>query len=150
MKIHELEVSNYKSLENYGMPLHFDNLNLFIGENDSGKTAMLEAIQILFGYLEVKNIDFYNPEKEIKIKARLSEVRQRFIEDKMRFKNLDRDPFDESNSEPEFLKFEENLDSLKDYSFYEDLKKFYLDYKDNFIIAFEKVFKIESNKIILK
>lgn len=86
MKIHELEVSNYKSLENYGMPLHFDNLNLFIGENDSGKTAMLEAIQILFGYLEVKNIDFYNPEKEIKIKARLSEVRQRFIEDKMRLK----------------------------------------------------------------
>ena len=40
MKIYELEVSNYKSLENYGMPLRFSNLNLFIGENDSGKTAL--------------------------------------------------------------------------------------------------------------
>ena len=88
MKIYELEVSNYKSLENYGMPLRFSNLNLFIGENDSGKTALLETIQVLFGYKEIKDIDFYDPEKEIKIKARLSEIRQSFIENTRSLLNI--------------------------------------------------------------
>ena len=85
MKIYELEVSNYKSLENYGMPLRFSSLNLLIGENDSGKSALLDAIQILFGYKEVKDIDFYDPKKAIKIKTRLSEVRQSFLCKEMDF-----------------------------------------------------------------
>jgi len=141
VKIYELEVSNYKSLENYRMPLRFDDLNLFIGENDSGKTAMLEAIQILFGYLEVNQIDFLN------LKARLSEVRQKFLEDRMRLVDLGSMGPDHG---PDLVEFEERLDLLREHSFYEDLRNFYLDYKDNFTIVFEKVFKKESNKIILK
>jgi len=147
MKIYELEVSNYKSLENYGMPLRFSSLNLLIGENDSGKSALLDAIQILFGYKEVKDIDFYDPKKAIKIKTRLSEVRQSFLCKEMDFLNSEYDFMDPSR-EPPYLKFEDELHQIENYSFYEDFRQFYIDYKENFTVTFEKIFRLESKKII--
>ncbi len=47
MKIEELEVENYKCLSNKGIPLKFSDLNILIGENDSGKTSLLEVIEII-------------------------------------------------------------------------------------------------------
>lgn len=149
MKIYELEVSNYKSLEIYS-PIRFSNLNLFIGENDSGKTAVLEAIQVLFDHSKIKYVDFYTPGKEIKIKARLSEIRKDFLIYKMHLLNPD---WDFDVVPPVVMRFnfeEEGLNLLKNYCFYEDLKQFYLEYMENFTITLEKVFRIESNKIICK
>jgi predicted ATP-dependent endonuclease of OLD family len=34
MKIEELEIENYKCINNKGMPQKFSDLNIFIGEND--------------------------------------------------------------------------------------------------------------------
>ena len=49
MKLRELEISNFKSI--YNLKTKFNDLTILIGRNDSGKTAILEAIQLLFGIL---------------------------------------------------------------------------------------------------
>ena len=57
MKLKELEISNFKCIHNVRMK--FNDLTILIGRNDSGKTAILEAIQLLFGILGTvkENID---------------------------------------------------------------------------------------------
>ena len=49
MKLKELEISNFKSIHN--LRIKFNDLTILIGRNDSGKTAILEAVQLLFGIL---------------------------------------------------------------------------------------------------
>ena len=51
MKLRELEISNFKSIHN--LRIKFNNLTILIGRNNSGKTAILEAIQLLFGILRL-------------------------------------------------------------------------------------------------
>ncbi len=164
MQIYELEVSNYKSIENYEFPLRFSDLNLFIGENDSGKTALLEAMMALFGNKEVTLKDFYDSSREIKIKARLFDVFENCLTNEMNIFVSDKDALDEMSlgipfygfcaeeiidmpQEIELLFEEEGLDLLKDYSFYGDLKAFYLHYKKHFTIIFEKIYWAENDKI---
>jgi len=49
MKLRELRISNFKSI--YDLEIKLGNLTIFIGRNNSGKTAILEAIQLLFNVL---------------------------------------------------------------------------------------------------
>lgn len=50
MKLREIEITNFKSIHN--LKTRFDDLTILIGPNNSGKTTILEAIQLLFGVLE--------------------------------------------------------------------------------------------------
>ena len=43
MKLHKLSIKNYKSLKDIDF-INFDDLTTIIGENDSGKTSIIEFI----------------------------------------------------------------------------------------------------------
>ena len=73
MNIHELEISNYKTLDNINMPLIFNDLNIFIGENDAGKTSLIDAIALLFHGGMSKSM-FYDINKDLIIKAKLKNI----------------------------------------------------------------------------
>ncbi|MDE6312405.1 MAG: AAA family ATPase, partial [Lachnospiraceae bacterium] len=46
MTIRKLLIRNYKSIENTVINLNED-INIFVGENDSGKSTILEALSIV-------------------------------------------------------------------------------------------------------
>ena len=46
MRIKELRIENYKIFKTINI-LFNDNVNIFVGENDSGKTTILEALSMV-------------------------------------------------------------------------------------------------------
>ena len=75
MKINKLRIINYKLFQNAIIEMN-DNMNIFVGENDSGKTTILEALtMVLTGKINGSNIanrvnlDWFN-----------ASVREKFIE----------------------------------------------------------------------
>jgi len=66
MKITTLEISNYRNLD--GIKVFFDdNCNFIVGENNLGKSNLLNLINILFTSRSFKQDDFTNDDKPIKI-----------------------------------------------------------------------------------
>lgn len=56
MKINKLKIINYKLFQNVTIEMN-DNINIFVGENDSGKTTILEALaMVLTGKINGSNI----------------------------------------------------------------------------------------------
>ena len=56
MKINKLRIINYKLFQNAIIEMN-DNMNIFVGENDSGKTTILEALtMVLTGKINGSNI----------------------------------------------------------------------------------------------
>lgn len=56
MKINKLKIMNYKLFQNVTIEMN-DNMNIFVGENDSGKTTILEALSmVLTGKINGGNI----------------------------------------------------------------------------------------------
>ena len=153
MKLYELEISNYKCLENYGMPLKFGNLNFLIGENDSGKSALLEVIQMLFIKKKIEKSCFYDFNKEIKIKVRLHKINKKILKDVMDFNyqiQVKNDEYDWPDIQDEVIEFEKAIEILKEKSFYKDLYEFYINYLEEFTVVHEDIFKInDSNKVEL-
>ena len=75
MRIKKLKIINYKLFQNTTIEMN-DNMNIFVGENDSGKTTILEALaMVLTGRINGSNIvnrlnlDWFN-----------TKVRKNFIE----------------------------------------------------------------------
>ncbi|RYH31018.1 MAG: DUF2813 domain-containing protein, partial [Alcaligenaceae bacterium] len=57
MRIKKIEVANYRALRNSS--LNFSEVTALIGENNSGKSAFLQAINLFFGASsQVKDRDF--------------------------------------------------------------------------------------------
>ena len=48
MNIYKIEVKNYKSIRNSGEIEIDDKIMAFIGQNNAGKSAILDAIQCVF------------------------------------------------------------------------------------------------------
>lgn len=46
MKIEKLIIKNYKTFNDITIQMN-DDVNIFVGENDSGKTIILEALSIV-------------------------------------------------------------------------------------------------------
>ena len=46
MRVKELRIENYKIFKTINI-LFNDNVNIFVGENDSGKTTILEALSMV-------------------------------------------------------------------------------------------------------
>ncbi len=56
MKIRKLKIINFKLFQNVTIEMN-DNINIFVGENDSGKTTILEALaMVLTGKINGSNI----------------------------------------------------------------------------------------------
>ena len=75
MTINKMVVQNYKLLENVVVPLNPD-VNIFIGDNDSGKSTMLEALCIL----TTGKLNGYAFERQLKANMFTSTVRTEYIQ----------------------------------------------------------------------
>jgi len=70
MKIIKLKISNYRNLDN--VFIDFDeNCNFIVGENNLGKSNLLELMQIIFTNRSFKADDFFNNEKAIEVEFTL-------------------------------------------------------------------------------
>lgn len=75
MTIDKIVVRNYKLLENVVIPLNSD-VNIFIGDNDSGKSTILEALCIL----TTGKLKGYAFERQLKANMFTSTVRANYIQ----------------------------------------------------------------------
>ena len=76
MFLSKLKLKNFRKYENLEVPFK-EGLNVLIGENDSGKTTIIDAIRILLGtqsheYYYIDEKDFNNPNEEMKIECTFS------------------------------------------------------------------------------
>lgn len=166
MKLCELEVKNYKCLDNIGMPLKFGNLNLFIGENDSGKTSLLELIRIVFNDFEVKKEVFFDPSEEIIIKAKFKDVNRKILEQIFAFEHykitnydyfrdigyvnnkLTLTSYDFEEIITYFSNIWENINLLKDFAFYNKIVRFFKTYLNKIFLKAIYKFSLVGPKII--
>lgn len=87
MYISGIKISNFRIFEHIDLKLN-KGLNLLVGENNSGKTALIDAIRYTLGtnsndrtYL--KEEDFYNESNELTVQITFSDVDKhahRFVE----------------------------------------------------------------------
>jgi len=59
--IEQISIKNFRSWKDEKVNFK-TNLNVIIGENDSGKTTLLDALSILFGKKSLESTDFRNNE----------------------------------------------------------------------------------------
>ena len=76
MFLSKLKLKNFRKYESLEVSFK-DGLNVFIGENDSGKTTIIDAIRILLGtqsheYYYIDEKDFNNPNEEMEIECTFS------------------------------------------------------------------------------
>ena len=76
MFLSKLKLKNFRKYENLEVPFK-EGLNVLIGENDSGKTTIIDAIRILLGtqsheYYYIDEKDFNNPNEEMEIECTFS------------------------------------------------------------------------------
>lgn len=75
MKIQELKITNYRAYSENSQTVKFKpNLNILVGENNVGKSAILRSIEILAGTKSVDKKDYHKTEtrREIRIEAILN------------------------------------------------------------------------------
>ena len=113
-----IEIKNFRSLKDVRISLERD-ITVLIGENDSGKTSIVDSLKIMFDTKKVGIDDFFWNTKEICIKVELEDGRK-FIK---KFLKNDEDDIQEKTFvefSPEFLEeiknnvTSENFDSLED------------------------------------
>jgi predicted ATP-dependent endonuclease of OLD family len=140
MKIEELEIENYKCINNKGMPLKFSDLNIFIGENDSGKTSLLEVVEIIYKQKEVKKSMFFDTKEDLLVTTNFTQIAKSIIneatqlqrldlcfDDYIKAANIGSDPYlayENVFKNNAFMTFKDLLELLKEYSFFKDLRIF--------------------------
>jgi putative ATP-dependent endonuclease of OLD family len=75
MKIEKIKITNYKLLRDVELELN-EGTNIFVGQNDSGKSSILEAISIV----TTGKLDGYVFERQIKANIFNSIVRKEYVE----------------------------------------------------------------------
>jgi len=81
MKINKVKISNFRSIVDVEMS--FENLMMFIGQNNHGKSNMLYAILFFFGEIKVEDLDFFNGTDELFVEIEFSNLDD---DDKITFK----------------------------------------------------------------
>ena len=72
MKLSHLQVSNYRGLREISIPL--SNFVCITGENNSGKSSILQSLSLFLSGSALKPSDYFDPTTEILIKVTLSDV----------------------------------------------------------------------------
>lgn len=63
MKIKDIQIENWRSIRN--VDLTFQDLMIFIGQNNHGKSNILSAVLFFFGEIKPHELDFYNQTDEL-------------------------------------------------------------------------------------
>lgn len=80
MKIKSIKISNFRSIIN--VEINFDNLMMFIGQNNHGKSNILYALLFFFGEIKVDDLDFFDGTDELYVEILFHNLDQ---EDKVTF-----------------------------------------------------------------
>lgn len=72
MIITRIKVENFRSIKNADIKIA--PLSCLIGENNSGKSSILQALCVLLESAQVKVSDFYDSQKRIRIEATISKI----------------------------------------------------------------------------
>ena len=72
MRLRYLKVQNYRGLRDIEFPL--SQFVCLIGENNSGKSSILQALKLFHSGTSLAPKDFFDPSKEIRIELELTEI----------------------------------------------------------------------------
>ena len=67
MKIKKIEIKNFRSIKEVSID-EISNILILVGKNNSGKSAILNAIDVFWGNRKIKEDDFHKNENKIEIK----------------------------------------------------------------------------------
>ena len=68
----KIKVKNFRSLDNFCMTFN-NGLNVIIGENDAGKTSLIDSMKILLNEARIDLDDFRDKSKEVIIELKTSD-----------------------------------------------------------------------------
>ncbi len=76
MNIYKIRIRNYKSIKDSGEVVIDDNIMAFIGQNNAGKSAILDAIQCVFPSTKkaVNRSDFHKMKLSILVDTFCSKI----------------------------------------------------------------------------
>ena len=163
-----MNIKNFKCLDNYSAkeiePLNFKDLNILVGENDSGKSSLLETIRIFFGLIRIRESMFREKGLEVIIQASLNKIDGFLFDSCFKFQSWNISYYKFFNQISSNLHYclEDNeykdwkiddvdlikqLDLLDDFDFSIKLKDFFKFYAENAVINIEEIFKlVKSSK----
>jgi len=72
MKFEAIQICNYKALRNVRIPL--SDFVCLIGENNSGKSTLLRAVEHFYSGAAIPSTDFYDPGSDIRIEVQFSRI----------------------------------------------------------------------------
>ncbi|MDD3595997.1 AAA family ATPase [Sulfuricurvum sp.] len=72
MKIENVKISNFRSIIN--IDISFENLMMFIGQNNHGKSNILYAILFFFGEIKIHDLDFFDGTDELFVEILFSNL----------------------------------------------------------------------------
>lgn len=108
-----IKVTNFRSLDNFSMDFN-EGLNVIIGENDAGKTSLIDSIKILFNESKIEREDFRDEEKNVTIELEANDATYRMLVEPKTLKTvLESSP---SNEICEKIYTEINSEEFKDKS----------------------------------
>jgi putative ATP-dependent endonuclease of the OLD family len=88
MKLKQLKIKNYRSYKNETV-IDIDDLTIFIGKNDAGKSSILEALDVFFnGVPDSEDPSVYCSDKEISISMIFNDLPLSIIVDEQRDTSL--------------------------------------------------------------
>lgn len=64
VRIKSIYISNYKSYDDKGVEINFNNITGFVGANSTGKSNVLKAIDLFYRNSKIEEIDFHNKNTE--------------------------------------------------------------------------------------
>ena len=72
MEISSIQISNFKAIHKLSTPL--SRFCCIIGENNSGKSSLLQTILLLIKGTKLSSQDYYDPSSEIVITAEINNI----------------------------------------------------------------------------
>lgn len=73
MRISRVHVSNFRGLRDLAIPM--STFGCIIGENNAGKSSVLQALEVFFNGPSLKGSDFFNPERSVRVEVAFEEIK---------------------------------------------------------------------------
>ena len=79
MRIEHIKIKNFRSIKDQITVSLSANKTVFVGQNNSGKTNIISALDILFGeryptYYPLEEKDFFDPSEPVEIEMKISGI----------------------------------------------------------------------------